>query len=106
MTDKYTYNIWSEPESTVEKVGSTTRTKTDTYDEAGRPKTAAISSTVGEPVPTVTDEYNKETGALEKQCQNNGKPCTEGKPKTITSAYNTLGQLESYTDADENTHDL
>jgi len=103
-TTKYnTYNIWSEPETTVETVGSTKRTKTDTYDEIGRLKVAAISSTVGEPFPTVTDEYNKETGALEKQCANEGKLCTEGKPKTITSIYNKLGQLESYTDADENT---
>ncbi len=99
------YNIWSGPEITVETVGSTTRTKTDTFDGAGRPKTAAISSAVGEPLPTVTDEYNKETGALEKQCTNEGKPCTEGKPKTITSIDNKLGQLESYTDADGNTTD-
>ena len=34
-TTKYTYNIWSEPETTVETVGSTTRTKTNTYDERG-----------------------------------------------------------------------
>ena len=58
---------------------------------------------MGEPLPTVTDEYNKETGAPEKQCTNEGKSCTEGKPKTITSVYNKLGQLENYTDADENT---
>ena len=101
-TTKYTYNMWNGPETTVETVGSTTRTKTNTYDEAGRLKTAAISSTVGEPFPTVTNEYNKETGALEKQCTNSGKPCTEGKPKTIKSVYNKVGQLESYTDADEN----
>ena len=102
-TEYKSYSIWSEPETTVETVGSSTRTKTDTFDTAGRPETAAISSTVGEPLPTVTDEYNKETGALERQCANEGKPCTEGKPKTITSIDNRLGQLESYTDADENT---
>lgn len=100
-TTKYTYNIWNEPETTTETVGSTTRTKTDTYDETGRLKTAGISSTVGETLPIVTNEYNKETGALEKQCTNEGKPCTEGKPKTITSVYNKLGQLETYTDAGE-----
>ena len=66
-------------------------------------KTSAVSSTVGTALPTVTDEYSSATGALEKQCTNEGKPCTEGKPKTITSVYNKLGQLESYTDADENT---
>jgi RHS repeat-associated protein len=100
---KYTYNIWDEPETTTETVGSTTRTKADVYDGAGRLKTAAISSTVGTTMPTITDEYNKETGALEKQCANEGKACTEGKPKTITNVLNKLGELESYTDAGENT---
>ena len=91
----------SEPEKTIETVGSTTRTKTDSYDAAGRLKTSAVSSTVGTALPIVTDEYNSETGALEKQCANEGKSCTEGKPKTITSVTNKLGQLESYTDAAE-----
>jgi RHS repeat-associated protein len=100
-TTKYTYNIFSEPETTKETVGSTTRTKTDTYDATGRLTTSALSSSVGEKIPTVTDEYNKETGAPEKQCQNEGKPCTEGTPKTITGIYNKLGELESYTDAAE-----
>ncbi len=99
---KYTYNIWGEPETTTETVGSTKRTTTDTYDAAGRPKTTATSSTVGEPVATITDEYNKETGALEKQCANEGKPCTEGTPKTIIATYNKLGELVSYTDSDAN----
>ena len=82
----------------TETVGSTTRTKTDTYDAAGRLKTSATSSTVGTALPTVTDEYNSETGALEKQ-----STTTEGKTKTITSVHNKLGQLENYTDADEDT---
>jgi RHS repeat-associated protein len=99
----YTYNIWDEPLTTTEAVGSTTRTKTAAYDAAGRLKTSAISSTVGTALPTVTDEYSSETGALVKQCTNEGKPCSEGKPKTITNVYNTLGELTSYTDADENT---
>jgi RHS repeat-associated protein len=100
-----TYNIWNEPETITETevLDVVTRTTTNTYDEAGRLKTTAISSTVGERTPTVTDEYNKETGALEKQCSNEGKPCTEGSPKTITTTYNRRGQLLSYTDAGENT---
>lgn len=97
------YNIWDEPETTEETVGSTTRIKTATYDSAGRLRTSAISSAVGTATPTVTNEYNEKTGVLEKQCANEGKSCTEGKPKTITSLYNTLGQLTSYTDADEAT---
>jgi RHS repeat-associated protein len=93
-----TYNIWDEPATTTQTVGSTTRTTTDTYDTAGRMKSTAISSTVGTALPTVTDEYNKETGAPEKQ-----STTTEGKTKTITSIVNSLGELTSYTDADENT---
>jgi RHS repeat-associated protein len=93
-----TYNMWDEPETTTQTVGSTTRTTTNTYDTAGRLKTTAISSTVGTALPTVTDEYNKETGALEKQ-----STTTESKTKTVTSTTNKLGQLTSYTDADENT---
>ncbi len=93
---KYVYNIWDEPETATETVGSTTRTKTDTYDAAGRLKTSATSSTVGTALPTVTNEYNSATGALEKQ-----STTTEGKTKTITSVANKLGQLENYTDAAE-----
>jgi RHS repeat-associated protein len=100
---KYTYNIWDEPETATETVGSTTRTKTETYDAAGRLKTSAIGSSVGTALPAVTYEYNSETGMLVKQCANEGKSCTEGKPKTITGTFNRLGELESYTDADETT---
>jgi RHS repeat-associated protein len=90
-TTKYAaYNVWDEPESTIETVGSTTRTKTDTYDEAGRLKTSATASTVGTTLPTVTYTYSKETGALEKESAG---------AETITSTLNTLGQLASYTDA-------
>jgi RHS repeat-associated protein len=94
----YSYNIWNEPATTTEAVGSVTRTKTVTYDAAGRLKTSTVSSSVGSSVPTVTDEHNKETGALEKQ-----STTTEGKTKTISSVYNKLGQLTSYTDTDGNT---
>jgi RHS repeat-associated protein len=93
-----TYNMWDEPEKTVEAVSGTPRTTTSTYDGAGRLKTSALSSSVGTALPTVTDEYNEKTGALEKQ-----STTTEGKTRTITSVYNSLGELTSYTDADENT---
>ncbi|HEV3047041.1 MAG TPA: RHS repeat-associated core domain-containing protein [Solirubrobacteraceae bacterium] len=98
-----TYNMWDEPEKTTETVGTATRTSITTYDAEGRPKTSATSSTVGTALPTITDEYNEKTGAEEKSCANEGKPCSEGKPKTITSVLNSLGELTSYTDADENT---
>jgi RHS repeat-associated protein len=92
----YTYNLWDEPEVTTNTSGATTRTTTESYDAAGRPKTTTISSTVGTSLPPVTDEYSSESGALEKQTAT-----TEHETKTIANGYNTLGQLVSYTDAAE-----
>ncbi len=94
----YAYNIWEQPETTTEAVGGATRTTTTTVDAAGRPRTTTVSSTVGSPIPPVTEEYNEATGAPEKQ-----STTSEGKTRTITSVENRLGQIESYTDADENT---
>jgi sugar lactone lactonase YvrE len=103
---KMSYNIWNEPETTVEtfpKSGSFaehTRTTKEEYDAAGRLKgseetSTATTETVDKALPKVTEEYNAATGVLEKQSTTVGT-----KTKTITSVYNTLGQLESYTDAD------
>jgi RHS repeat-associated protein len=94
----YMYNIWDVPETTSEVAGSATRSTTATFDAAGRLKSSTISSTVGTALPTVTAEYNETTGALEKE-----STTAEGKTKTITSTYNTLGELATYTDADEAT---
>ncbi len=89
------YNMLDEQEKTTETVGSVTRITTTTYDPVGRPLTDEQTSTEGKPLPKVTDEYNSANGTLEKQ-----STTTEGKTKTITSKYNTLGQITSYTDAD------
>jgi streptogramin lyase len=105
---KNTYNIWNEPETIVEtfpKSGSFaehTRTKKDEYDTAGRIKSSeetstATTETIDKALPKVTEEYNAATGALEKESTTVGT-----KTKTITNIYNTLGQLESYTDSDGN----
>jgi streptogramin lyase len=105
---KSTYNIWNEPEAIIEtfpKSGSFaehTRTTKDEYDSAGRMKTSeetstATTETADRALPQVTEEYSTATGALEKQ-----STTVSGKTKTITNKYNTLGQLESYTDADGN----
>jgi RHS repeat-associated protein len=93
------YNVWDEPLTTVEE-GATTRTKTDTYDSAGRLKTSAETSAEGAALPEVTYSYTAETGAETGALTRQSTPTTG---KTITSVYNTLGQLTSYTDADENT---
>ena len=93
-----TYNLWDNVEATKEKFGSVTRTKAQTYDAAGRPLTSEVTSTIDAALPTVTDKYNAETGTLEQQ-----STITEGKTKTLSSVYNTLGKLVKYTDADGNT---
>jgi RHS repeat-associated protein len=98
VTKYNTYNIYDEPEQTVETIGSIERTTTKTYDAAGRLKTSAVSSPVGTALPTVTYEYNTTTGALTTQSAK-----VEGEIQKLSSVYNTVGQLTSYTDASKNT---
>jgi streptogramin lyase len=92
-----TYNVWNEPLVVTETFGSTVRTKTKTYDEAGRLASSETTSTANTALPKVTNEYDTKTGLLEKQ-----SITVEGKTKTITSTYNALGQPTEYTDADGN----
>jgi YD repeat-containing protein len=96
---KMTYNIWDEVETTTEAFGSVTRTKTQTYDVAGRALTSEETATGSsdKEIPKVTNEYSAETGALEKQTAT-----IKGEVKTTTSKQNTLGQLIEYTDAEGN----
>lgn len=91
------YNMWDELESATETVGSATRTTSVTYDAAGREMTASRTSSVGTAIPTVTTEYNSETGTLIKQ-----STTVEGKTQSVSSISNKIGQLTSYTDADGN----
>jgi RHS repeat-associated protein len=92
-----TYNMWDQLGKATSTAGTDTRTATATYDSAGRVLTSAISSSVGTAVPTAKYEYNSETGALVKQSTTVGEAT-----QTLTNAFNTLGQLMSYTDADGN----
>ncbi|MGA9875624.1 MAG: hypothetical protein WBQ21_07435 [Solirubrobacteraceae bacterium] len=96
-----TYNIWDEVETATEKFGETpesvTRTKKETYDPAGRAVTSEEASTIDTPLPTVSNEYNIETGSLEKQ-----SATIKGETKTTTTKDNTLGQLVEYADAEGN----
>jgi len=110
LESTFSYNMWGEPTSVEEASyqfggeARVERTKTDTYDAAGRLKTTAVSvgESDGTPLPTVTYSYTAETGAetgaLISQSTTSG-----GKTQKITSAYNTRGQVTSYTDAGETT---
>ena len=90
-----TYNMWDEPETTTETYGSTIRTKTVTYDAAGRELTSeTTSSSTDASVPKVSYKYSLTTGALIEQSTTVGE-----KTETLTSTFNTLEQLVSYTNA-------
>ena len=95
-----TYNMWDEPEAVTEEFGSTIRTKKMSYDGAGRALTSeeTASNSLDSGVPKVTNEYSTETGVMMKQSTTVGEAT-----KSIKSAYNTLGQMTEYTDADGNT---
>jgi streptogramin lyase len=90
-----TYNTWDEPETITETFGSTTRTKKETYDAAGRKTASEVTASTGVSLPKVKFTYNPEQGALEKET-------TEGEEKTLASETNRLGQIVKYTDADGN----
>jgi YD repeat-containing protein len=92
------YNMWDQAETVTEKFGSVTRTKKTTFDGAERPLTSEETSSIDTALPTVIDKYNTTNGALETQSTKIGETT-----ETITSLYNTLGELASYTDADANT---
>lgn len=92
------YNIWGEPLTTTSTSGSSTRTSTETYDAAGRLQTKALTSTTGAALPTVTYGYNATTGR-----QTTVSTTTNSVTTTITTGYDALGRVSSYTDADGNT---
>jgi RHS repeat-associated protein len=92
------YNMLDEPLTSVQTAGSSSRTSKTTYDEAGRVLTSETTATTGTALPKVSYKYEEHTGALIEQ-----STTVAGKTQALKSAFNTLGQLTSYTDAGENT---
>ncbi|HEX3910320.1 MAG TPA: hypothetical protein VHW67_06420 [Solirubrobacteraceae bacterium] len=91
----YSYNMWNEAETVTETFGATTRTKKETYDEAGRRTSSETTASTGVSLPKVSFAYNKESGKLETLT-------TVGEGKVLASEYDRLGQLVKFTDADGN----
>jgi tripartite motif-containing protein 71 len=89
-----TYNMYQEPLVSSSTSGSSTRTTTNAYDEAGRLFTSETTASTGTALPKVTDKYSETTGALTEQSTSS---------ESIKSVFNRLGELTSYTDADGNT---
>jgi RHS repeat-associated protein len=91
----FTYDLWGNVTTKTETVPSpsATRTTTNTYDAAGRPQTVSITG-LGTSVPDVTYGYDQSTGL---------PTTTSSGGQTITRHYDSIGRLDSYTDADTTT---
>jgi RHS repeat-associated protein len=91
-TTSYTYDLYGNTLTRTDS-GTTTRTWTYTYDNAGRPHTTAISGP-GTSLPTVTQNYDTATGL---------PSTTADGTNTITRTYDNLGRPKTYEDAAGNT---
>jgi RHS repeat-associated protein len=98
-----TYGMYGQPRTMVEKTSAgTLRTRTLTFDAAGRPVTAAITtaSGLGTAVPMTKVVYEPASGQVVRtQSLDAGNNVTA----EVVRAHDTLGRLTSYTDADGNT---
>ncbi|WP_255648979.1 DNRLRE domain-containing protein [Frankia sp. ArI3] len=94
----YTYNDLNEVLTNVETVNSTTRTTTYTYDSAGRKTSEAVAASPaadgGSTIPTATYAFDASTGL---------PTTTTADSVTLTTGYDSWGQVTSQTDADGNT---
>lgn len=91
----YTYNVWGEPEKVTNYLGYDKREGNYTYDAAGRITAYSLHSTVeGTALPEVSYKYDPKQGFLSEQ-----STMVEGKAQSLQSAFNTLGELTSYTEA-------
>ena len=88
------YNMFHQPEISVDTNGSVTRTTTLGFDAAGRTTTDSITSTIGATLSTETNAYDPGTGL---------PTTTTAGTRTVTRSYDALGRLTTYQDADGNT---
>lgn len=92
VTSTTEYGRHGETAKVTEAANGSTRITTNDHDAAGRKTTVTVTGGIGEPVPTTTTTYDTVTGLI----------ATTGSPTggTISRAYDALGRLNSYTDAD------
>ncbi|MEU9456700.1 hypothetical protein [Streptomyces sp. NPDC048277] len=92
VTTTAEYDRWGETSKLTETANSTTRVKTTDYDDAGRTKTVTVTGGTGTAVPAVTTTYDLASGKVAEVASTGGG--------TVKKAYDKLGRLISYTDAD------
>ncbi len=100
---KITYNRYRQPlgstESVVDAAGGTkTRTRTLTYDGAGRPLTEEITADIGEPVKKTQHVYNDNGQEVETRSLNSNGTTY----KSVYRSYDSLGRQIGYVDAEGN----
>ncbi|MEU1342194.1 DNRLRE domain-containing protein [Streptomyces sp. NPDC005827] len=89
------YDWWGNPAKTSETANSSTRTTTIGTDNAGRTTSVKITGGVGTAAPEAGTTYDTATGRPTRTVSP-----TDG---TITTGYDKLGRIISYTDADGGT---
>jgi RHS repeat-associated protein len=98
----YGYDMYGNITSRTETAGSTVRTTTVGYDEAGRVIGTSIGVTPsgagGTDLPAVTDGYDPNTGLPTTL-----STTVNGVTTTLTTGYDSLARVTSYTDATGNT---
>ncbi len=92
-----TYNVWNQPEKITETFGTTTRTRTNTYDEAARPTASEETASTDTTLPKLKVKYSTSTGLVEEQTSTLGSTTHK-----ILTTLNAFGAMLTYTDADGN----
>lgn len=90
------YNRLNQLKRQVERVGASERVSTTDYDAAGRSTTETVTSPVGESLPSVTTGYDPATGLMTTSQTIEGMATI----RTVSRAYDSLGRMTAYTDAD------
>jgi RHS repeat-associated protein len=99
----YTYNVYLQPLTETQTIGSSTRTYAFAYDSGGRQTDESIVSTgsgLGTALPTTQTVYSPDTGLVSDQETVNSSGTVTA---TIAYGYDDFGDLTSYTDASDNT---
>ncbi len=90
----FDYNVLDQPTTTTDTADASTRTKTTSYDSAGRVTRTAVSGP-GAATPTVSLSYDPGTGVMKT-----GSATIDGSARTLTRGYDAYGRQTSYRDAD------
>lgn len=93
-TKTTTYDRYGNVTAATDTANGSTRTRSNTYDAAGRATTSSVTGGVGTAVPDTTTTYDAATGKV---------ATVSAGGRTVTHVYDALGRLISYGDGSGNT---